>query len=195
MRLGTRNAMATRDGQAAPDLTRFFDRMVRRALGDLRLGGDSTVRYLTDLLTRFARTDQLYAIRDATGRRLETVAELLIAAERTWAFDAPDFDPFRERIVRQQIGDYALFMTGLFREHVERHASPSYYVREGQRAYRAVADFERAALRGEARLFAALAAEFESYAGALGYMKRVYLRPGEAPGALRPVLRLLTGGS
>ena len=41
-------------------------------------------------------------------------------------------------------------MTGLFREHVERRVGAAYYVRQGQRAYQAVADFERSALRPEA---------------------------------------------
>ncbi len=184
--------MATREPSGAPGLTRFFGRLVRQALGDLRLPSEAIADYLTALLARFARTEQLYAIRDAAGRPLDAVAELLIEAERAWTFDAPDFNPFRERTVRQHIGDYTLFMTGIFREHVEWRASTDFYVHEGRRAYRAVADFERSALRREARLFGALATEFEAYAGALAYLKRVYLRPAAPPPALQPVLRLLT---
>ena len=139
--------MATGDPPRTPGLARFFERVVRQALGDLRLGGPTEGAYLAALLTRFARTDELYAIRDAAGRPLDSVAGLLIEAERAWDFQAPDFDPFRERRVRQHVGDYALFMTGLFREHVERRAGAAYYIRQGQRAYQAVADFERSALR------------------------------------------------
>ena len=75
---------------------------------------------------------------------------------------------------------------------MERRAGAAYYVRQGQRAYQAVADFERSALRPQASLFGALAAGFERYAAALGYLRRVYFRPGEAPPAFQPVLRLLT---
>jgi hypothetical protein len=184
--------MATADSPRPPSLARFFERVVRQALGDLGLGGPTEEAYLAALLTRFARAEELYAIRDAVGRPLHSVTGLLIEAERAWDFQAPDFDPFRERRVRQHVGDYALFMTGLFREHVERRASAAYYIRQGQRAYQAVADFERSALRPEARLFAALAAGFERYAAALAYVKRVYLRPAELPPSLQPVLRLLT---
>jgi hypothetical protein len=184
--------MATADPAGTPGLARFFERVVRQALGDLRLGGATEGPYLAALLGRFARTDELYAIRDAVGRPLDSVAALLIEAERAWDFAAPDFDPFRERRVRQHIGDYALFMTGLFHEHVERRVGAAYYVRQGRQAYQAVADFERAALRPEARLFGALAAGFERYAAALTYLKRVYLRPADTPPAFRPVLRLLT---
>jgi hypothetical protein len=185
--------MPAREPERLPSLARFFDRLVRRSLADLGLGGEAVADYLTVLLCRFARTEQLYAIRDAAGRPLDSVVALLGEAERTWAFDAPDFDPYRERAVRQHIGDYALFMTGLFREHVEQRAGLGLYLREGPRAYRVVADFERAALGPQARLFTALAARFESYAGALGYMRRVHLRPAEAPPGLGPALRLLTG--
>lgn len=177
---------------SVPSLKRFFDRLVRRSLGDLWLSGEPVADYLAGLLARFARTDQLYALRDATGQPLKTVADMLLDIQHAWAFDDPRFDPFREREVRQHIGDYALFMTGIFREHVERRASTGLYVREGKRAYRVVADFERSALRPQARLFAALAAEFEGYAGALTYMKRVYLRPADSPPAFQPALRLLT---
>ena len=184
--------MATGDPPPTPSLARFFERVVRQALGDLRLGGPAEGAYLAALLTRFARTDALYAIRDAAGRPLDSVAALLIEAERAWDFGAPDFDPFRERQVQQHVGDYALFMTGLFREHVERRVGAAYYVRQGQRAYQAVADFERSALRPEAPLFGALAAGFERYAAALAYLKRVYFHPADSPTALQPVLRLLT---
>ena len=184
--------MATGDPARTPSLARFFERVVRQALGDLRLGGPAEGAYLAALLTRFASTDEFYRIRDAAGRPLDSVAGLLIEAERAWDFRAPDFDPFRERRVRQHVGDYALFMTGLFREHVERRASAAYYVRQGQRAYQAVADFERSALRPEASLFGTLAAGFERYAAALAYLRRVYFRPGDAPAAFQPVLRLLT---
>lgn len=181
------------DTPRAGHLAPFFDRLVRWSLADLALGGDVAAPYLSRLLTRFVRTDQLYALRDAAGRRLESVVELLVEAERSWAFDAPDFNPFREREVRQHIGDFTLFMSGIFPEHVARRASAALYVREGKRAYQVVADFERSALRPDARLFAALAAGFEQYAAALLYMKRVYLRAADAPAGVRSPLSLLTG--
>jgi hypothetical protein len=180
-------------GTPSPVLLRFFDGLVRRSFGELRLGGDAVTAYVGALLARFARTEALHRIRDGAGRRVDSLAGLLLEAARAWDFDAPDFDPFRERVVRQHVGDYALFMTGLFREHVERRAGTGFYLREGQRAYRAVADFERAALRGQAPLFAALAEDFERYAGALTYLRRVHLPGIDAPPALRPFLRLLPG--
>jgi hypothetical protein len=182
---------AMSESPVAPSLKRFFDRLVRRSLEDLRMGGDPAADYLAGLLARFARTDQLYALRGAAGRPLESVVEMLLEVQRSWEFDQPHFNPFRERDVRQHIGDYTLFMTGLFREHVDRRASTGFYVREGKRAYQVVADFQRSALKPDARLFLALADRFEGYASALQYLKRAYLRPPDAPAELQPVLRLL----
>jgi len=177
---------------AVPSAALFAYVAVRHALLAAGLNDRPLADYLAALLARFARTDQLYAMRDATGRPLESVVELLVEAERAWAFEAADFNPFRERTIRQHIGDYTLFMTGIFREHVERCASMGFYVRAGKRAYQAVADFERSALRPDARVFAALSSEFEDYAGALSYMKRVYLRPADSPPSVQPLLRMLT---
>src|SRR5262249_60160139 len=117
----------------------------------------------------------------ARAARLETVGDTLLEVWRSWECAQPHFDPFRERDVRQHIGDFTLFMIGVFREHVERRSSTGFYVREGKRAYQVVADFERSALKADARLFAALADRFERYASALQYMKRVDLRPAKSP--------------
>ena len=46
---------------SAPNsLRRFFDRVVHWSFGDLALGDDAVAHYLSDLLTRFARTSNLY---------------------------------------------------------------------------------------------------------------------------------------
>jgi hypothetical protein len=179
------------ESPVATSLKRFFDRLVRRSLDDLRLGGEPVADYLAALLARFARTDQLHPLRSAAGEPIETVVEMLLEVERAWDLADPRSDPFRERAIRQHIGDYTLFMTGIFREYVEHRASTGLYVREGKRAYQVVADFQRSALRPDARLFAGLAARFEGYASALAYMKRVYLRPALTPPGVDPALRLL----
>ena len=86
--------MATGDPARTASLARFFERVVRQALGDLCLRrAGRRAPTCAQLLTRFARAEELYAIRDAVGRPLDSVAGLLIEAERAWDFRAPDFDP------------------------------------------------------------------------------------------------------
>ncbi len=175
---------------APTSLTRFFGRTIRRSFADLEMRDEVAAEYLADLLSRFARTDALYPL-SPTGKRLETVAEYLLEIRRVWEFDSPHFNPVEEREFRRQIGDYTLFMTGLFRERVEGISATGYYIREGKRAYRFVSEHDRAAARPYAGLFKTLADRFEGYAGALAYMRKVYFRPEFAP--LHPFFtRLIT---
>jgi len=165
-------------------LPRFFDRVVRQSFRDLACDDQAVVGYLVDVLTRFARTEALHTVRALPTRRLDTVADALLAIPDVWDVDSPDFDPTAERALRRHIGDYTLFMTGVFREHVERYALVDYYEREGRRAYRFVADIARSQGRGDAALFGRLAQRFELFAGALTYARKVYFRSDEWPPAV-----------
>lgn len=68
------------------------------------------------LLCEFISTDNLYKIRDAAGRRLEDIADMLL--EGDVRLNAKSFD--REYLVHKHIGDYTLFMLGIFPEALNR---------------------------------------------------------------------------
>jgi hypothetical protein len=94
-------------------LHHFFTETVRRRFGaDVRLPDPHIAAYVSGLLVDFTHADNLYRIRDSRGRRLEDVGEMLL--ESSPLLGAASFD--REREVRKHVGDYALFMTGLFPE-------------------------------------------------------------------------------
>jgi hypothetical protein len=167
-------------------LPRFFEAVTRRAFGDLAIDDAPALRYLTDLLTRFVRSEALRAIRELPGRRLDSVTDSLLAIQHVWATDSPDFDPGAERALRRQIGDYTLFMTGIFRDHVDRLAVTRYYEQEGRRAYRFVAEMARSRSEADAPLYRRLSDRFEMYAGALTYARKVYFRADAVPPAAWP---------
>lgn len=98
----------------------------------------------------------------------------------------------QERELRRQIGDYTLFMTGLFRERVEHLAVTGYYISEGRRSYRFISEVDRADARPQAGLFRALADRFEGYAGVLTYTRKGYFRPEYGPPDLPFFRRLVT---
>jgi hypothetical protein len=162
-------------------LPRFFESVTRQAFGDLAIDDAPALRYLSDLLTRFVRTEAIGSIRELPTRRLDSVTDSLLAIQHVWATDAPGFNPGTERVLRRQIGDYALFMTGIFRDHVDRLAVTGYYEHEGRRAYRFVAELARAGMAGDASLYRRLADRFEMYAGALTYARKVYFRADAVP--------------
>ncbi len=144
------------------------DHPLRRLLGGLvvkELPADYEVAaYVADLLIDFVHTDHLYRIRNLQGRRLEEVGEMLV--ESNPLLDAPSFE--REREVRKHIGDYTLFLTGMFPEFVGslprrglRRDSMIDYVKAGKESYRIVAAFDQVEYRDVAPLFRSLADQFE----------------------------------
>jgi hypothetical protein len=155
------------------ELRRFFERAVRASFHDLALGDDPAVPYLVDLLSRFARTDNLLP-RALAVPRLESVVDMMLEIQAVWQSESPDFRPEHEVTVRRHIGDYTLFMTGIFPERVRRQATTTFYIAQGKRAYHFVSEHARSAGRGTAPPYRRLAERFENYAGALDYARRVH---------------------
>lgn len=146
-------------------LARLFRELVQRQFSDASQIRDRDVTaYISGLLTRFTDLRELYRIRDARGKRLEDVGEMLI--ESNPLLEASSFD--REREVRKHIGDYTLFLCGLFPEYVARLPRRSLrldsivdYVRAGKESYRVVSYFDQFEYKAEAPLFRKLAEWFE----------------------------------
>ena len=141
---------------------------LRRLFADLvakELRSDREVTtYVGDLLIDFVQADHLYRIRNAHGKRLEEVGEMLV--ESNPLLEARSFD--REREVRKHIGDYTLFLTGMFPEYVAtlprrglRLDSLIDYVKVGKESYRIVGAFDQFEYRRMAQLFRRLAEQFE----------------------------------
>jgi hypothetical protein len=157
-------------------LRRLFEELVRRHFfRGAQLPDPEIAEYVSDLLTDFTHIDNLYRIRDARGRRLEEVAEMLI--ESNPLLEARSFD--REREVRKHIGDFTLFFTGLFPEAVA--ALPRLrplsvdnlidYIRVGKESYAVVAAFNLFEYRREAPLFRRLSDRFEQCVFGLNLVK------------------------
>lgn len=159
--------------ETAVDLHRFFERALRATFRDLAVHDDLAAAYLADLLTRFARTDDLYP-KGAVLPRLETVVDMILEIGAAWQVASPHFAPEREVTVRRHLGDYTLFMTGIFRDHMQRMDVVGFYEAEGRRAYRFVFETARAEGDGDAPLYLRLSERFEHYSGALTYMRKVY---------------------
>jgi hypothetical protein len=152
----------------------FFQHAVRGSLGDLARRDDPAADYLTGLLTRFARMEDLHP-RGFRVPRIESIGEALLEIQDAWDEESAHFHPEHEVQLRHHVADYTLFMTGIFRERVEKIAGVRHYVAEGKRAYRFVAEHRRAWL-GEprAQLFRRLSDQFEAYVAVLDYARRVY---------------------
>ncbi len=128
------------------------------------------MRYVADLLVEFVHVDNLYRVRDESGRRLEHLADLLIELQEQ--------GPADERETRKHIGDYTMFIVGLYPESLTRRrraVSPEYYIAQGKESYLAVAEMDRS--KPTESLFRKLAEQFEYCVTALNIEKTVLQDP------------------
>ena len=144
------------------------DHPLRRLFADLVAKGlpadHEIATYVANLLIDFVHVDHLYRIRNCRGKRLQEVGEMLV--ESNPVLGARSFE--REREVRKHIGDFTLFLTGMFPEYVAtlprrglRLDSIIDYVKAGKESYRIVAAFDQFEYRHVAPLFRRLAEHFE----------------------------------
>jgi hypothetical protein len=114
-------------------IRRFFSGLTEYAFhGRLGVADTSLVDYISELLVRFIRSDELYRVRSVRGQRLVQVADMLAEAQHR---EGP-----ARRQVHRHIGDFTLFWTGVYPEVVEtmRRGSKDAlidYQQQGKRAY------------------------------------------------------------
>jgi hypothetical protein len=158
----------------------FFLNVVRQSFWQLGLCDAAVVRYVADVLVEFARADKLYPIRSANGKKVESIVEMLAAKG---AAAAGEKDLVRERSLRKYVGDYALFMSGMFRSHVAGRGFLDYYIAEGSRSYWTVSELDLSLYRAGFSLYQELSRKFEYYSGALDFTRKAYFvaERGENP--------------
>lgn len=152
--------------QQTHPLEQFFHQAVRNSYqGKLGLNDPDVTSYVAHLLCEFSQSDKLYKVRDEAGRPVDELARMILAADPVNG-SAPSFDA--ERLIRKHIGDYALFVAGMYPEAVEpwrrhRRGNPSLeeLVRAGKESYYIVSQFNLFEYEKEAPLFGRLSDWFE----------------------------------
>ena len=164
-------------------LNAFFFECARKSFWELGLNDTAVIEYVANVLTAFAHSDQLYRLRAPSGRRLDSVVEMLQTHAGSAAPPQSQGPVTREREIRKYVGDYTLFMSGLFRSYIEKTGVLDYYLQEGRRSYWKVSELDLALYHTGFLLFQELSKNFEYYSGALDYMRKAYFAPaaGEHP--------------
>ena len=147
-------------------LEQFFHQAVRNSYeGKLGLNDPDVTGYVAHLLAEFSRSDKLYKFRDEMGRPIAELEPLLAASDPVNG-TAPSFDA--ERMIRKHIGDYALFVAGMYpeavdswRRHRRHHPSLNELVHAGKESYFIVSQFNLFEYEQEAQLFSRLSDWFE----------------------------------
>jgi hypothetical protein len=167
-------------------LARLFSGLTEQTFfHTLGLADPRLTDYLSALLSRFFHVDALYRLRNAHGRRLEEVADMLIEAEAL----PPEGRTRRE--VHRHIGDFTLFWTGVYPEALDRLRNALSkdqlidYCAQGKRSYYIASTFEDDPYRDEAPVLRRLSEQFELCAYGLNQVRREWERlPGQADPSL-----------
>lgn len=151
-------------------IRRMFRSLTAMSFEQIDLRDRDLMRYVADLLVEFVHVDNLYRVRDAQGRRLEHLVDMLVELQEQGSADA--------RETRKHIGDYTLFIAGLYPESLlrrRRAVSPEYYIAQGKEAYLIVAEMDRS--KPTESLFRKLSEQFEFCVTALNIEKTALQDP------------------
>jgi hypothetical protein len=153
----------------------FLELVGRHYAEQIGIRDPQVVNYVAQLLAEFCDTEQLFKVRDLSGRPLTDVGEMLMESDPVFG-PAPSFD--RERQVRKHIGDYTLFFTGMFPESInhlrlrrDRVENFVDWMKAGKESYFIVSKFEHFEYAKVAPLFANLSRNFEECVYGLNQVK------------------------
>jgi hypothetical protein len=142
---------------AVTNLREFFHDSVQTALRKQQVAvDDHTEHYVVNVLTMFARSDELYE-QTPEGTRLKPLAHMLAAAA-----EAPT--PQQRDQALRRLGDVSLFIAGFFAQSFARKlVDIDYHIAMGGRAYGTLAETARSSIRGQAFsvVFLELAQKFQ----------------------------------
>ena len=153
----------------------FFKEVVERNYGEVGLRNSEVHAYVANLLAEFCETETLYKIKNADGRPLCDLGEMMLESDPIYG-PAPSFD--RERQVRKHIGDYALFFSGMFPQGLNHYRLRRTrmedlidFVKAGKESYYIVSKFEHFEYAKVAPLFRKMSQEFERLVYGLNQVK------------------------
>ena len=180
----TLNALLTgRDVRVSPGLVFYV--LVRQALLEVGVDDRQIADYVTSLVIAFGEKDRAYRISDESGEEFHYLVDLVARLG-----EADSRDAF---LVRSHMGNYALWLTGLFPDFVHgrvtRRGAPPirYYEAMGSSGFLEASGSREARELGLAGLYEGVARDFSVLREALNRLADRHLWSG----AGHPVERLL----
>jgi hypothetical protein len=158
-------------------LLEFFTPLVsEKFAGTLGMDDTEVSGYVAQMLSDFCDSEELFKLKDAAGRRLTDVGEMLLESDPVYG-PAPSFD--RERQVRKHIGDFTLFFAGMFPESINHYRLRRQrlenfvdFIRAGKESYYIVSQFDLFEYTKVAPLFKKLSDHFEDCVFGLNVVKQ-----------------------
>ena len=161
---------------AHASLALFSYVLVRHALLQAGEKDRMLADYAASVLLHFGLRDRARRIASVDDETFDTLASLIEAAERA--------DPRRAFLVRAHLGNYALWMSGMFpdhlthRQHLRGAPGLSYFEEMGRRGFRMAAEHRLATKHGLTALFGLASERFPLLRVALNRISDALLFPG-----------------
>jgi len=119
-------------------IRQLFRTLTERGLAQSSVRDSDLLLYIANLLVEFLWMENIYGMRDETGRRLESLADMLTRAGDASMPEKTD--------LYKHLGDYSLFMLGMFPEYIARSRraySPSWYADTGRIGYHIAGELDK----------------------------------------------------
>ena len=153
----------------------FFSVLLRRSLTDCRILGDlRVVNYLANLLSIFVQTNRMYRIYQHDRQTVSYLTDMIEEAQNA--------DSRRKFLIYSHIGNYSLYITGLFPESIEyrrryknRPVGTQFYIDFGREYYEHASGHTIAREYELDEVFFRLSIMFEVYKDALNHLAKQYL--------------------
>jgi hypothetical protein len=135
----------------------FFYVLIRHVLKETGLNDRTVSDYLASLLETFSQTARMRSPADGNANPVQYVSDMMIALRNA--------SPSQSFLIRAHVGNYSLFITGMFHETVQsrsQRGAPdvSFYEDVGRSNFRAVARHELAKSCSLTGVFEALSDQF-----------------------------------
>jgi len=145
----------------------YFYVLIRRVLKQTGITDRKTCDYIASLLETFSRTARMKSPVDEEGAPIQYLSDMLMALRNA--------SPVQTFLIRAHVGNYSLFITGIFRESIERRSKRgapdfSYYEEMGRMNYNVVANHSVARSCDLVDVFKALSEQFREIRKALNCM-------------------------
>ncbi|NLT68960.1 MAG: hypothetical protein GXX84_20430 [Acidobacteria bacterium] len=161
-----------RSAKSLPDnhpIKKIFRTYTERGLAQASVRDQDLLLYLANLLVEFMWIENLYG-KTIDGKRLESLIDILVRANE--AGDQARGDYYRH------LGDYSLFMLGMFPEYIARSRralSPSWYQDTGRIGYQIAGELEKNLWRTQ--VFRKLADKFDRCVVTLNWVREYSTDP------------------
>jgi hypothetical protein len=154
----------------------YFYVLIRHVLKETGIADRRLCDYVASLLETFSKTARMKSPADGAGGPIQYLSDMLLALRKA--------SPSQEFLIRAHVGNYSLFITGIFHESVQKRSERgapdfSFYEETGRMNYKVVASHSVARACDLSDIYAALAEQFHEIRLALNRMSDRLLNIGD----------------